>query len=289
MIPPTATGILALVMWACMPSMVALSGQIAPFLLASLTMFIGFTLLTLCEILRGASIAESWKQPARHYFFVVGAVSGYTALLYYAFKTIPPFEANTLNYLWPILLIGLNRIIYGNNLGLFQSIGIMMGFFGFMLLFYPEFRDHGVSQIGSGHLAAIMAAFIWAGYSVGTKQIKFPYGFMAPVFFVSGVICTLLHIAFEETNLPIMMPAWLFILGLGIFRIAYAFWDYAMKYGDSVFLASLSYFLPLLSTFLLTLCGFTATNSYTLCATIMIVAGCIVSNINKITLILERS
>lgn len=282
----TAAGIVAMLMWSMLGTLLAFSGDVPGLQLTAMTLFIGGVAMAAAQKISGEDMLSYWAQPLRKYLFVMGGICGYTALIYLSFKMITPMEANSLNYLWPVLLVLFATWAGRRAVGALQILGIIFGFCGALLLFLPHAGENWTG-INAGHVLAAGGAVLWAAYSVMTKNVTFPPGFMVPVFFVSSLIVAVLHFLLEPTVWPTGWE-WAVIMTLGIFRVSYSFWDYGMKHGDVIFLASLSYFIPLISTLLLILVGFGPENTVIGWGALFIVAGCLAVNMDGIRALIRR-
>ena len=96
-----------------------------------------------------------------------------------------------------------------------------------------------------------------------------------------------LHLAVEERYFPSYVEL-SFLFLLGITRVSFVFWDYAMKHGEITFISSLSYFIPIISTGLLLLFGFVPRNEMILLSAVFVISGCLIVNFNIIRKSLTR-
>jgi drug/metabolite transporter (DMT)-like permease len=106
-----------------------------------------------------------------------------------------------------------------------------------------------------GYFYAILAAVIWATYSLLTKRLPhFDTALVGVFALVSGCLSLIAHLVFEQ---PVAPTAWewllLVLMGLGPLGGAFYLWDYALKNGDPQRIGLLSFLTPLLSTTLLLL------------------------------------
>ncbi len=106
---PTWFGVGAILMWSVTALLLAIATDIPPLQLSAMSWFIGFLSLGTFYVAKGENLVPHFKRPLKDYAFVGGGVCGYTVLLYLAYAQAPAFEANALNYLWPILLTGSAR------------------------------------------------------------------------------------------------------------------------------------------------------------------------------------
>ena len=110
-----------------------------------------------------------------------------------------------------------------------------------------------------GLVAAFVAAFVWAAYSVMSRKLKaVPTDAVAGFCLATALLAALVHGVVETTVWPETMAQWLAIIALGVGPVGAAFyvWDIGMKRGDIRVLGAASYATPLLSTAFLILAGF---------------------------------
>lgn len=283
----TLSGILAILIWSLTATFVFFTGEVPPLLMTFIVFLIGSITLTLGQYVRKEKISTYWTQPLNDYIFLVIGIGFYTSLVFLSFKLVPIFEANALNYLWPILLVLFYGLSNKNNLQWNTIIGIILGFFGVLALFWPQDGQTFFSKLEWGHILAICAALLWATYSVLSRKRKYPVGSMAPALFYSSILCLGFHLKLEETIWP-QGWEWTFIIILGVTRISYSFWDYGMKHGNVILLSSLSYFIPLISLSALTVIGAGPENASIGLGAIFIVTGCFVANSDKILKYFKR-
>jgi drug/metabolite transporter (DMT)-like permease len=106
-----------------------------------------------------------------------------------------------------------------------------------------------------GYLFALLAAVIWATYSLLTKRVPHFESSAVGIFaLVSGLLALMAHAVFEAPVSP-TGTQWLLLLALGLGPLGGSFylWDYALKHGDPQRIGLLSFLTPLLSTTLLLL------------------------------------
>jgi drug/metabolite transporter (DMT)-like permease len=126
-----------------------------------------------------------------------------------------------------------------------------------------------------GLIAAFVAAFVWAAYSVMSRRLKaVPTDAVAGFCLATAALAALVHAGVETTVWPETIAQWLAIVALGIGPVGAAFyaWDIGMKRGDIRVLGAASYATPLISTAFLILAGF-AQASFTIAVAAILIAG----------------
>src|ERR671930_104134 len=172
MSPRTATliGLTAIIMWSLLAVLTVATGKIPAVQLAAVTFAIGALVAFASFLFRPAAFA-ALKQPPVAWVVGVGGLFGYHALYFLALRFAPPAEAGLLNYLWPLLIVLFSALLPGERLAPHHVIGALLGLVGTVLLF----AGRGVSglewQHTPGFLAAFIAAFVWATYSVLSRRL----------------------------------------------------------------------------------------------------------------------
>ncbi len=283
----TVWGLMGVAMWSVTTVLVAFIYTVPPLQLVSLILFLGYMSMTAIQLARGENIRSYWARPVTDYIFWLSTAGFYTILMFISFRIVPVFEANILNYTWPVLLMAFAALLNKEPVTAIKILGGILGFAGVVTVFLPVGGAPAFADFQWGHGISIFSALIWAFYSAMTKRIHYPVGFMAPAFLVCSLIAGALHFAFETTVMP-QNAEWLVIFVLGFFRVSYALWDYGMKHGDVILLASTSYFLPLISSFLLFALGFGPNNSMIGVGAVMIIVSCLIVNSSQIKILLQR-
>lgn len=287
---PTISGIATLAFWSTFALLVVHTGATPGFLVGVLTFTIGGFAILLLEFIRTGQLLVFFRQPLWIYAFGVVGIGVYSLLFFAAFKLTSPFIANCLNYLWPILLTVFLAYDQRRKPGWAELLGMGMGFLGTVILFITRFDSTLQTLSGSdiaGCLAAFTAAVIWAAYSTLARRIKYPPGTTGVFFLIAAILAAGLHLAFEANIWP-RGQEWVFIVLLGLGRLSYTVWDWAMKHGDQTMLTSLSYLVPLASVGWLILAGYLPAEPMAILAGFTIICGCIVTNFTKIMQGLKR-
>lgn len=276
----TGLGLLALAIWSVFGVFFLFVRELPTFEILTLIFFIAYLSYTALQLIRREDIKSYWKQPLSYYVFWLAGAGLYTVLIYLAFQHAPVFEANSLNYLWPILLVFFSATIYKEPLPFYRIVGMLCGFTGAIVIMMPAYGEAMFANFSYGHTLAIIAAIIWALYSALTRNRNYPQGFQAPMFLILALICAVIHLGFEETIMP-NTTQWMFLLLLGGLRISYAMWDCGMKKGNVVLLASMSYFLPFLSSVFLIFAGEKPNHPLIAAGAALICVGCVIVNFQQ--------
>ena len=277
MTPRTATliGLTAILMWSLLSVMTVATGLVPPFQLAAMTFAIGAVAASLSWIGRPHAV-RALRQSPLAWAVGVGGLFGYHALYFVALRLAPPAEAGLLNYLWPLLIVLLSSLLPGERLRAHHIIGALLGLAGTVLLLWGNVSlQLEPGQVG-GLIAAFVAAFVWAAYSVMSRRLKaVPTDAVAGFCAVTAALAALVHLMIETTAWPQGPVAWLAVIALGIGPVGAAFyaWDIGMKRGDIRVLGAASYATPLLSTSFLILAGYAQPSANLALAAAMIAGG----------------
>ena len=276
MLPRTATliGLTAILMWSLLAVLTVATGKIPAFQLAAMTFAVGALVGGLTWIGRGEAVG-ALRQPLKVWLVGVGGLFGYHALYFLALRFAPPAEAGLLNYLWPLLIVLFSSFLPGERLLPHHVVGAVLGLAGTVLLFLGNDRSGFAPGQLPGFAAAIVAAFVWAAYSVLSRRLKsVPTDAVAGFCLATSVLAALVHMLVETTVWPATPAQWLAVVGLGVGPVGAAFyvWDIGMKRGDIRVLGAASYATPLLSTASLILAGF-ARPSLTIALAALLIAG----------------
>jgi drug/metabolite transporter (DMT)-like permease len=270
----TLIGLTAILMWSLLAVLTVASGTIPAFQLAAMTFAIGALVGFLTFIGRPHAM-RALRQPLVAWAVGVGGLFGYHALYFLSLRFAPPAEAGLLNYLWPLLIVLFSSLLPGERLAPHHIIGAVLGLAGTVLLFAGNGAGHFAPGEIPGLLAAFVAAFVWASYSVMSRRLKaVPTDAVAGFCLATALLAALVHGLVETTVWPETGLQWLAVVGLGIGPVGAAFyaWDVGMKHGDIRVLGAASYATPLLSTAFLILVGY-AKPSATIGLAALLIAG----------------
>jgi drug/metabolite transporter (DMT)-like permease len=263
----------AIVLWASLATIVQRLGRWPPFLLTGAALLVGS--------LVSAPRWRLWRVPGPTLALGVVGLSGYHAALFLAFRLAPAVEANLLNYLWPTFIVLFSPVLVpGARLRAGHVLGTLAGLLGAALIVT---RGRLTVEVASlpGDLLAVLAALLWAVYSLLTKRVPpFPTAAVGLFCAASGAICLLLSALLEAPYRPGAGEiGWVVLLGLGPMGAAFFLWSFAMTRGDPRTIGALSYLTPLLSTLLLTVTGGGALTGLTAAAGALIVGGAVVGTL----------
>lgn len=238
----------AVVLWASLAALATLLPNIPPFLKTGIGLLVGSLMALPLAKFDLKKLRVGWKTLA----LGVYGLFGYHAALFIALQTAPSVQANLVNYLWPLLIVVLAPLfLRSSRLSLRIILAAIVGFTGAAVAVLSGGAGTGGFEIG--YLFALIAAIVWATYSLGTKvTAPFPTAAVGVFAFVAGALAICAHFLLEPA-VAIEMSDWslLVLLGIGPLGAAFYFWDFAIKHGNPQQLGLLSFLTPLLSTALL--------------------------------------
>ena len=257
----TTSGIVAIVLWSSLALLTSATQGLPPFQVLATGFGVAAIAAVLLASLRGRAGWHEWRVPPSALALTVAGLFGYHALYFFSLKHAPEVEANLLNYLWPLLIVLFSALLPGIRLRAANIAGALLGFAAAALLIAGGGAGGGAGDRGDGssigYAAAVVAAGVWAGYSVLNRRFAgTPGSAVLPASVAVALLGALAHLWFEETVAP-TPGQWLALLplGLGPVGIAFRLWDRGTRHGDLALLGSLSYLAPLLSTLLLVAAG----------------------------------
>jgi drug/metabolite transporter (DMT)-like permease len=276
MSPRTATliGLTAILMWSLLSVLTVATGKVPAFQLAAMSFAIG-ALVGLSTWIGRKNAWRALAQAPPVWVVGVSGLFGYHALYFLALRFAPPAEASLVNYLWPLLIVLFSSLLPGERLLPHHIIGVVLGLAGTVLLFAGNTGHFAPGQL-PGLIAAAVAAFVWATYSVMSRRFKtVPTDAVAGFCAVTALLAALVHSLAETTVWPDTAMQWLAVALLGIGPVGAAFyaWDIGMKRGDIRVLGAASYATPLLSTAFLIAAGFAKPTAAIAIAAVLIAGG----------------
>lgn len=271
----TFIGFAAIVMWSLLAVLTAASGRVPPFQLAAMTFAIGGLLGAASWAFRPGAI-KALRQPPQVWALGIFGLFGYHALYFAALRLAPPAESGLINYLWPLLIVLFSSFLPGEKLKPHHVAGALLGLTGTTILVVGRAQIGFAPQFIPGYVAALVAAFVWAIYSVMSRRFKaVPTDAVVGFCIATALFGAICHMLFEQTVWPENAGQWLAVLALGLGPVGAAFyvWDIGMKHGDIRILGATSYAAPVFSTVFLVLAGFAAATPSLVIAAVLIAGG----------------
>jgi drug/metabolite transporter (DMT)-like permease len=258
----TALGICALVLWSMSIAFArSLSEQLGHFTTASYNYLVsGFISVGFYAFLPKGLKRFRGLSPKYFFgcgfFFVLYTICLYTAVGL-AETRIQVLEIGLINYLWPSFTLLFSVPVLGKKAKWFIVPGMIIGFSGIVFASMQKeilSLNAFLSNIRSNwfpYAAAFIAAVSWGLYSNFARKWggDSPGSGVPLFFFASGIIILPLRFIFSETsNWTGTVCVEFLICALFTTVIGYIFWDIAMRRGNLVLVAALSYATPLIAT-----------------------------------------
>ncbi|WP_295891707.1 aromatic amino acid DMT transporter YddG [uncultured Vibrio sp.] len=164
-------------------------------------------------------------------------------------------EMAVINYLWPALTVLLavvvskkptHKLVYP---GVFIALaGVVWAVIGEGELTLTQLTEN-IATNPATYSMAFVGAFIWAIYCNVTKGLAKGQNAIVVFFILTAATLWVKYLLSDEQGMDFTIPATFNLLLAGVvIGGGYALWNIAILRGNMVFLASLSYFTPVLST-----------------------------------------
>lgn len=253
---PSLVGAVGVLLWASETTLITFTTAIPPIQTVGLAFVFAAMLSPAIWWHTGSGPRDAFRQPARVWLVVVGALVGYHACIYFATQKAPPAAAALLQGTTPLMIVLGSALLPGERLRWWHVIGAALGFAGVLLLIDNGSEGRGEWINATFYLTLIgIAAALWGLYAiVARSQPDVPTSALGMFYAASALICLTAHGALEVWVTP--QPAeWAAIAGLGILPMGLAiyFWDHGIKRGDIQALGAFAYLEPFIGAVLVAL------------------------------------
>ncbi|MDD4890300.1 MAG: aromatic amino acid DMT transporter YddG [Phycisphaerae bacterium] len=213
---------------------------------------------------RRGAFRDAIRMPAKYLLGCGGLFVLYTIMLYGAIgwsasgrQTV---EVGLVNYLWPSMTILLSIPLLGRRARWTLLPGMAIALAGVVLAVAARGELSAAGLLANlranplPYAFAFVGAVVWGGYSnLSRRWASRAAGNGVPLFILAAglTLCALKLIAGEPTKNALHVDrylAFLIYMGLCPGLLGYLFYDLAVRRGHIIMVASLSYFIPLLST-----------------------------------------
>ena len=200
--------------------------------------------------------------------FGVYGIWGYHTLLVLAFAHAPPVEANILNYTWTLWIVVLGSFQPGHRLTPAIVLAGLAGFAGVVLVIGGESLLGGTLEFASavpggpggssawaGFAMALAAAWVWSSFTVYLRRVVPPGSRPMALFCALAAVAALMFLLARGAPLalPLEQAPVVIYLGLVPLGLSFVLWEAAARHAQLQVLGLMSFFTPLLSTWLLAL------------------------------------
>jgi len=156
----------------------------------------------------------------------------------------------------PVFMALLGYLFFREKLRIINIAGILIAFFGLLLLISKgDFSKIDLIS-NKGDLMVLASAFTWSVYSLINKKITFSYPPLMTIFYLFVTMAVILipfNLSREAYYSVINLSGrgWFAVLFLGLIcsGISYVFWAQALKEMDSARVGSFLYFEPFITIF----------------------------------------
>lgn len=260
--PATVAGVFAIIFWATSIAFVRIvSESLGPLRTGACGNLAGGAILIALLMFRRDGIRKLLQLPGRYLLACSSLFAFYSICFVLAIGLASGrqqvIEVGLINYLWPAATLLLSIPVLRHRAKPLLVVGIVLALGGIALAiiargeFAWETFQKNLRTNSVPYLLAFACMLSWALFSVlvrrwgGNAQ-----GGAVPLFLlVSGTVM------FVASLLSPMQAHWSWRVGVDLAvvivfptTLAYVFWDWAMRKGNVILVASLSYFIPVLST-----------------------------------------
>jgi len=173
----------------------------------------------------------------------------YSGLYYYGLSQLTSQEACLLNYLWPMMIVVFAALLLGERITLRTAAALLLSFSGIVVLTLGgEGNAEGNGLLGTA--ACVLAALCYGLFCVLNKQRNIDQTVMMIMAWGTTAVCSLPVTLLVEEWVSLSWTQWLGLLWLGAFidAVGSLWWAVARQGArNSAMVATLAYFVPLLS------------------------------------------
>ncbi len=199
-----------------------------------------------------------------------------------AFRMAPAAHVDLINYLWPCLLVVGQALYTRKGLHSGQLLGLALCVVALFVLLWPALETvGGIASFGLGYIAAIVAAFTWALYSLLKKNQKGRTNecTTATDLLLSAMACVAIQLCCGGFVAMSLVDTCLIILiGIGSYGLAFPCWQRALRTGSCASVGGLANLIPVLSVAWLVVGGISPLTLSLFFAGLLIVGGCMLLN-----------
>jgi len=259
----TILGILAIVIWASLVGVArGTRGHVGVLAAGALANLVGGGVGIVVGQVRSGYLAKARRLPVKYVAGCGALFVAYNAALYPALQMASSeqqvVEVGLIQYLWPALTLVFAVPLLHKKALPWLWPGLIVATSGAFLaksggaISWRSFLA-GLDTNPWAYGLALLAAISWGLYSNLARRWGGKRGVSGvPVFLVAtGVVLGVVHAAYSPSlRIPLRAGPLLELAYLTVFPtlLAYVFWDIAMRRGNNILVASLSFFTPLIST-----------------------------------------
>ena len=286
----TLMGFIAIIFWSTAVAVIrSFTENVGPITAAAAVYLLGGAVGVFILVFQ-SKLASSLRSFDKRYLFICGGLfvlymGSFYAALGMAANHSQAIEIGLINYLWPILTVIFSILILKTRSTILIIPGTMVAFGGIYIVTtqdHPFLWSEFISNIVTNPLVYILgliAAISWGMYSVLSRK----YGqqsqdnVIAVFMLVTGLLLGITSLFVDEKSKWTLSGFWeLLYLAIST-NLAYTFWDKAMRHGDIILVASVSYLLPFFSVLVASLYLSAPLSINLIIGAILVVIGAILS------------
>jgi drug/metabolite transporter (DMT)-like permease len=271
-------GVSAIALWCCTGPCFAMgSRMLGPMVYTAAISVVGFVAGVLLHVGRQRPLVGLFTMPARVWVAGFVGIAVYTVALLLAVGLASETDVAQVvlvNYLWPLLILGLDLILPGGSGRTLRSTGMIavagvLGFAGVAIARGPEALVRSPSAL-LPHAIALVGALLWALYCVLLRRWRIPDDRNGST--AQWALCAVLALGVGwcrgewATVGPLSAASvfWVAFCGVGPVGLAYYWWEIGIKRGPAQTIAALSFLIPVGSAALMALLFRQAVSPYLL-------------------------
>ena len=191
-----------------------------------------------------------------------------------AVQNAPSEQATLIIYQWPILIVLFSAFTLKKRLHVSQVIGCALGVAGVFVLMSGNGLSFDGFTLMPGHFYALVSALSWSLYSaIAAKYPETGDAILGVNFLVVSLICFGVWLGPQQAAMPPLFSL-ILVCGASVFVCAaYALWNFAMRRGDTQFVAVFSFLIPALASAWLVVFGFASFSQGLVISLVLIMAG----------------
>ena len=165
------------------------------------------------------------------------SITGFNTLIYIALQSTSAINASLVNSVIPVMIAVISWVICRERLTGFQSMGILLSFFGVLYLMSKGSLEILLAmEFNRGDIIVLFAALLWATYSVNLKKApkelqQISYLASINIVGVLALVPLFLHDIALGKTFPVTLPNVMTIGYVALFAsvLAFLFWNGAIK------------------------------------------------------------
>ena len=194
-------------------------------------------------------------------YLLVQSIMGivcFNTLIYIATQTTTAINAVLVNSCIPVIIVAVSWFMFRDRVTLRQAAGIIISLGGVIYIMTKgDLETLRSLSFNKGDLLVLIAAFVWATYSVNLKKFPAdlnPIGYLTAIT-IMGTIMLLplyLHETFGGRPVHFNMPTILTVIYVGLFAsvVAFIFWNKAVREVGANKAGPFVHLMPVFSTIL---------------------------------------